>query len=266
MPATDRFEQQGEQHGSNRACYVYGIVPADVEVDPDARGVGDPPAQVQLVRHNGIAALMSEIDVSKPLGRPEDLVAHQGLLDAAAAEAPVLPLRFGAAVTGPQAVVDELLAPHHEEFAAALDELEGRAEFVIKGRYVEDSVLKEVLSEVPEAARLREQIRAAGNGQATRELRIRLGEIVTNVISAKREEDTRKLGDAIAPYCVASNVREPTHEEEAVNLAALVETARQAELERAVEKLAADWDGRVELRVLGPLAPYDFVTTTIPQG
>jgi hypothetical protein len=56
-------------------------------------------------------------------------------------------------------------------------------------------------------------------------------------------------------------VREPTHERDAVHLALLVETERQGELEEAVKELAGQWAGRVTMRLLGPLAPYDFVVT-----
>jgi hypothetical protein len=238
---------------------VYGIVPEDVELDEEATGVGDPPARVDVVRHGGIAALVSEIDTAKPLGRPEDLLAHQQLLDAAVTAAPVLPLRFGAVLSSRQAVADELLSPHHDEFAAALRELEGRAEFVIKGRYVEEAMLREVLATNDEAARLRDQIRQADDENATRDARIRLGEIIAAAITAAREADTRQLGEAVAAYCVASSVRPPSHEDDAVHVALMVETAKQQDLEQAVRKVADDWTGRVTVRLLGPMAPYDFV-------
>ena len=70
----------------------------------------------------------------------------------------------------------------------------------------------------------------------------------------------------LAPYCVASSVREQANEQEAANVAVLVETARQPGLEQAIGKLAGVWLGRVDLRVLGPLAPYDFVATAVPGG
>jgi Gas vesicle synthesis protein GvpL/GvpF len=257
---------RGPGGGDGRACYVYGILPADVEVNESARGVGDPPGRLGVVRHHDIAALVSEIDTSRPLGRPEDLEAHQRLLDLTAAEAPVLPLRFGAVVTGRDAVAEELLSPHHDEFAAALRELEGRAQYVIKGRYLEDVILAEVLAENQEAEELRQQIRELGDEDASRAQRMRLGEIVNAAVTARREADTRQAGDAIADCCVASVVREPTHEEDAVHLAVLVETGRQDELEQALGELAAGWDGRVTLRLLGPMAAYDFVATLAPAG
>ncbi|WP_440082210.1 GvpL/GvpF family gas vesicle protein [Streptosporangium sp. LJ11] len=240
--------------------YVYGIIPSDVELTPGTRGVGDPPNAVELVRHEEIAALVSDVSTDRPLGRPDDLVAHQRLLDATAAEVPVLPLRFGAVVTDARAVVDELLAPHHDEFLATLNELEGRVEYVVKGRYVEQAVLREVLDENPEIARLRDEIRGRPE-EATWDTRMRIGELVNTSIAAKREADTGALVDTFDPLCVSIVVREPTHERDAAHVALLADTDRRPEIEQALDEFRTRWADRVELRLLGPLAAYDFVKT-----
>jgi gas vesicle protein GvpL/GvpF len=247
------------------AVYVYGILPGDVEVEPGASGVGDPPGEIRVVRHRDLAALVSDIDPDLPLGRPEDLVAHEELLDASAADVPVLPLRFGAVVINDDAVTGELLGPHHDEFAAALRQLEGHAEYVVKGRYAEDALLREVLSEDPRAARLGDQIRGA-DPDATRELRIQLGEIISNAVEVKRQQDTRTLGEALDGIAAASVVRPPTHELDAVHTALLVESSAAQDLEQAVQRLADEWDGRVELRLIGPMAAYDFMGTAGPAA
>jgi hypothetical protein len=240
-------------------CYVYGIVPADVETDPDARGVGDPPSRITAVAHGGIAALVSEIGLDAPLGRPEDLLAHQRLLDAAATATPVLPLRFGAVLTNRDAVVEELLAPHAEDFKAALAELEDHTEYVVKGRYEEQAMLAEALDGNEEASRLREEIRDQPE-DATRPARIRLGEIVGQAVAASRDADTRELVEALTPHCAAVTIREPTHEQDAVHVAVLIENSRRQELDQVVDEFADKWADRVTFRLLGPLAPYDFVT------
>jgi hypothetical protein len=205
------------------AWYVYGIVPEDVELAPDASGVGDPPGQILLVRHGDVAALVSEIPAPHQLRRTADLAAHRDLLDAAAAEVPVLPVRFGTVVASREAVAGELLSPHHDEFAAALRDLEGRAEYLIEARY---------------------------DGQA--------GEA----------EPGEAIGDAIAgevsEYCAATRVRECS-DEDGADVAVLADTARQGDLERAIGKLADDWEGRVSLRLRGPMAPYDFVAELAPD-
>jgi Gas vesicle synthesis protein GvpL/GvpF len=245
--------------------YVYGIFPGDIELVGERTGVGDPPAKLRVVRSGDLAAVVSEVDLARALGSPDDLMTHESILDSSAADMPVLPMRFGAVLASEDAVASELLDEHHDEFAAALGELDGRAEYVVKGRYVEQAVLEAVLSENPQAARLREKIRGV-DADATRDARIQLGEIIGQAITSKRAEDTRVLGDRMAGHCVASLVREPTHEWDAVHVAFLVDTGQEEELVQAIEGLAGTWAGRVELRLIGPIAAYDFVGGTGTRG
>jgi Gas vesicle synthesis protein GvpL/GvpF len=259
MSSASPDTQSAAESGQKTGWYVYGILPGDVELTEEVYGVGD--SEVSLVRSGHLAALVSEVDLSRPLGSPDDLEAHQDILDSIVTGSPVLPLRFGAVLASEDAVAEELLEEHRDEFAAALEELEGRVEYRIRGRFAERAVLEEILSQDPEAAQLREQIRGK-DADATREERIRLGEVINHAIEAKREEDTRALLARMADQSVASAVREPTHELDAVHVAFLVEADKADELEQAAEDLAAEWEGRVELRVLGPMAPYDFVGTS----
>ena len=170
----------------------------------------------------------------------------------------MLPLRFGALVSSDDAVAEELLQAHHEEFVAALSQLESRVEFVVRGRYNEQDILREILQENPRAARLANQIRGA-DPDATRELRIQLGEILNTEVAAKREKDTRAVGDAVDGLVEASVVRMPSSELDAVYTALLVRTDAVDDLEEAMSRLADDWAGRVDLNLIGPLAAYDFV-------
>ena len=126
---------------------------------------------------------MSDVDLDQPLGRPEDLLTHEELLDTSAAEVPVLPLRFGSVAASDEVVAAELLAPRHDEFASALRRLDGHAEYVVRGRYDKDAVLREVLTENPRAAQLCDQIQGT-SPDSLRDLRMELAEIVVDVIAA----------------------------------------------------------------------------------
>ena len=251
--------------GGRTGVYVYGILPGDIEIEPGAAGVGDPPGEIRAVRYQDLTALVSDVDLDRPLGRAEDMFTHEELLDASAATVPVLPLRFGAVLASDDAVTDELLGPHYDEFAAALEQLEGHAEYVVKGRYAEQAMLSEILANNPTAAQLGQQI-SAGNPDATRNERIQLGEMVAAAVEASRETDTRALGDAVAGQVAASVVRPPTHEMDAVYAAFLVESGKVQALQEAVQQLADEWQGRVELRLIGPLAAYDFVMASAPAA
>lgn len=245
--------------------YVYGIVPADVHVAEDVQGVGDPPGHVTVIREGDIAALVSPVTPNgRPLGTPEDLTAYASLLDATATELPVLPIRFGAVLRDETAVRTELLAEHHDDFAAALEDLDGKAQYVVKARYQQDAVLREVLAENPDAARLRERIRGVSE-DAGRQDRIALGELIEQAIAGKRAHDTEQVVHALDGHALRISVREPTHEHDAAHVAFLAEIARQGDLEEAVGRLADEGSGRVDVRLLGPLAAYDFVITTQGQ-
>ena len=252
-----------QAEAASTGVYVYGILPGDIKVESGVEGVGDPPGEIRVVRHRNLAALVSDVDLDRPLGRAEDLFAHEELLDATAADVPVLPLRFGAVLTNDDAVADELLGAHYDEFTSALKQLEGHAEYVVQGRYVEDVILSEVLSEQPEAAQLNESIRGT-DPDATRDARMELGEVIGNAVEAKRQADTEALGDALSGLVTASVVRPASHELDAAYVALLIETGKAEKLRQAVERLADEWQGRIELRLLGPLAAYDFVGAAAP--
>jgi len=245
--------------------YVYGIVPGDIRVEAGTTGIGDPPGELRAVRHGEVAALVSDVRLDRPLGRPGDLLGHEELLDASAAEVPVLPLRFGSVLASDDEVAGELLGPHHDEFTAALRQLDGHAEYIVRGRYAEQAVLADIIADDRRAARLRDEI-AGTNADATREQRIALGELVSEAIEARRTADTQALEDALADVVTASAPRPPTHEFDAVHAAFLVRHDQAEDLRRAVKRLAGQWHGRVELRLIGPLAAYDFVGEPAPPA
>lgn len=247
------------------ALYIYGVLPSDVEIDPEATGVGDPPTPIGLVTHGGIAALVGEISPGVRLGTPQDFAAHARILDEAAAELPVLPLRFGAVMTDRDAVVDEFLAPYEQRFSETLRTLEGRRQIVVKGRYVEQALLREILDDVPKARRLQQRIEGTDEA-ASREERIALGELIGKSVEARRAADTQRLARQLGELGIEFKFREPTHEFDAVHLACLVKQADEERLRDTCARFARDHEGRIELRLLGPMAAYDFVDVGPPEG
>ena len=153
-------------------------------------------------------------------------------------------------------VTSQLLAPNGEELSYTLDELDSWREYVIRGRYVEQAVLESALSQNEEAARLAEEIRGA-DPDATRDARIQLGQLISQLITVLRARDTQVAQDAMAGHCVASVIREPAHELDAVHIAYLLDAGQEKHLDQVVKDLAKAWEGQVELEVLGPLLATD---------
>lgn len=251
MAATETADQA--EHG----WYIYGILRSDVELAEGATGLGRLGAPLELVQAGDLAALVSEVDIDD-LGKPEDIIAHQELLDDVARAVPVLPFRFGAVVTDLDAVSTDLLLPFRDQFADALDELSGRVQYLVRARYAEGPMLREVLHSTPELRAMQQEIRELPE-EASLELRIELGGIIGAAVESRRCEDTKYLVDEVAPYCVAVAEREPTHPLDAARVALLVEDSEEEHVREVVHRIADEWDGRVEVRMQGPTAPYDFV-------
>lgn len=212
--------------------YVYGILPDDVEVADQMPGVGEPAGPLRAVHSHGLAALISDVGQPALLGSPDDLRAHREILDATAAEVPVLPLRFGMVLASEDAVA-EFLAAHHDEFAAALEQLEGRAEFLVKGRYLQQAAPGEDLAK--------------------------------NTHPTARKEDIQALQRAMEGICVTSVVHQPAHELDLGDAAFLVAVDQKSEVKQVIANLAREWEGRIEVQLLGPMAARDFVGTANPE-
>jgi hypothetical protein len=238
------------------ACYLYGIVAADLVVPADLDGVDHQP--VSLVRHRDIAAVTSLMDSEHLMAGRADLMAHGRVLDAIAALGPVLPVQFGSMLQNRDAVRTDLLEPGHDRFQAMLGDLAGYSQFTVRARYDERQVLSEVVAENPEIAQLRAATREQPEDSLYGE-RVRLGELVSRALEAKSAEDGETLLTELERHAAAVNIRDSAGVDRLLDVAVLVHDSRRAGFEQALEELAAAFAGRAQLKLIGPTAPYDFV-------
>ncbi|NMH96208.1 GvpL/GvpF family gas vesicle protein [Pseudonocardia acidicola] len=236
--------------------YVYGLIRSDAAVPEDLVGLGES-GQVETVVHGDLAALVSDVPADRPLGTRDDLFTHERVVDTVAAATAVLPMRFPAVVER-DGVVDELLVPHHDHFLEVLDDLDGRTQFTLKARYEQEVVLREVLADDPEIRELHERVRGLPEDASYYD-RVFLGQLIVEELEARRDGEGAAIVERLAPEAVAVVSHQPAAPEDVVNAAFLVERKHQQRFEDAVEKLGAELAGRLRLRLLGPLAPYDFV-------
>lgn len=257
MTTATSTEQQDDLD-LEQGCYVYGVVPFAEDLVPTGMtGLGKAP--VRLVRHDAIAAVVSDVTLDRPLGRAADLVSHSEVLDALVGLTTVVPVHFGSVLPDDESVVQDVLAPGHEDFAQLLAELEDRVQLNLRATYVEEAVLAEVVAADPEVAALRERTRDLPEDAAYGE-RVRLGELVSRALERKRAEDAAVLMDAVTPRVAAWVERGGGGGvDHLLDVALLVDSANLTSFEEHLEGLAEAVHERIRLRLVGPVAPYDFV-------
>jgi hypothetical protein len=242
-------------------CYIFGLVPNDelptgdwLPEQPSAAD-GDAIASVRLVRGEHISAVIGTAPTSRPLGRAADLRTHDRVLaELVAAGVTVLPFRFGAVVADEQAVGDELLCAHGTFFTDALEQVRSCVQYTVRVRYEQDAAVREVLERYPEIDALR---RNTADGDVAG--RLRLGELVVRALERMRPADADALMARLEPRARSVRVHEPESAEAVLNAAVLVERSQGAAFEDVVENCGRDVAGRLRIRLVGPVAPYDFV-------
>jgi hypothetical protein len=243
---------------ADAALYVYGIVPADVSVPDDLHGISD--AHIRVVTHGSVAALTSQLQLSRRLGTAADLRAHSRVIEAIFQSCPVLPMRFGGALENADAVVGELLEPHSDSFADALQRIRDHEQVVLRGRYLDGIAYAEVLAEDKQIARMSAWLRER-EAETHRLEAVQLGALVARALERKQQADMKFMRDLLEPGATAVAERVPASPEVAVDAAFLVRRRDRLAFERAAEDLGRRWVSRVRLRLVGPLPAYDFAHT-----
>ena len=229
--------------------HVYGIVSASAGAELADHGL-------RLVAHRDVAALVSDVEGSD-LTAVRVLREHWRAVERASARSTVLPVRFGTVMADDRAVVEEFLAPAHDELAAKLAELAGKVQLTVKGAYDEEALMTSVVAGSPTIGRLRDEVRAIPEAAAYYK-RIELGQLVAAEVDRARERDAQAILERLQPLALAARLESPSTAESAVNAAFLVEERRIDEFSEAVSALGRDLAGRIRLRYLGPLPPYSF--------
>jgi Gas vesicle synthesis protein GvpL/GvpF len=238
--------------------YVYGVVAADAVLPEGLRGLG-PSGTVSLLADGQIAAVVGDVPVDRPLGTRDDLIAHETVVDAVAGATTILPMRFPAVIEE-AGVVDELLGPNEEFFLRALTDLEGRVQYTVKGRYEQDVVLREVLEDDEDLRALQEHVRFLPEDASYYD-RVKLGELVVAALEQRREADAAELYDRLEALAVDVVPHQPSQPEDVIDAALLIARTDIEAFGEAIEGLGEAWSGRIRFRLLGPLAPYDFVSS-----
>jgi hypothetical protein len=243
--------------------WVYGVVPADAKLK-ELEGRDDLP-DVWVVESGDLAAIVGDAPEDDPKATRNQALAHSHVLDAAVRDAPVVPMRFGIMCPSDEKVASGILVEHHDQLAELLGRLEDRVQLMLKVYYHEESLLREILEKEPEAAKLREAIQEAPE-DATRDQRVRLGELISNAVEQRRERDSADILEQLQDVVLEAESEPIEKELMVLNAPLLVARDGVEELEKAVEEVAEPRSERMHFRLIGPMPAYHFIETEEPAA
>lgn len=242
-----------EQQAEGR--WIYGVVPAATELTQ----LQDDGAEVWIVESGDLGAIVGPVPRNDPRATRDQALAHSRVLEAAVAEVPVIPFRFGMMAPGDdEEVRRDLLDAYHDQLAPLLEQLKGVVQMTLKVDYDENVLLREILGSEPEIQRLRDAVRELPE-EAARNERIRLGELISTAVEMRRQRDGAEIVRALEPEATAAAADQLEREYMVLNEAFLIERDRRQEFEQAVESVAGRHADRMRFRLLGPMPAYNFI-------
>jgi hypothetical protein len=236
--------------------YVYAIVAADDFPDEESAGLDGAP--LELVELGPLAAVVSDARSDRPVSVRSDLMAHTRVLDWLAERTTVIPVAFGTIVDDRETVIAGVLEPGAEVYVDMLTRLQGTSQFNLRGIYVRERVLSEIVLADPGLAELHRRTRDLPQDQPHPEL-IRLGEGMSAALDRRRAEDSDRILRAVAPHVTDLRDRVGSEMDQVFNVAMLVPASHRSAVEATLEEIAEVEHERLRLQLTGPFPAYDFV-------
>ena len=236
--------------------WVFGVVPADARLH-ELEGRDDLP-DVWIVESGDLAAIVGNAPEDDPKATRDQALGHARVLEAAVRDAPVVPMRFGIMSPSDEEVTSGILEDRHDALVQLIEKFEDSVEMLLKVNYDEEAVLREIVENEPEAAELREAI-SEGSEDATRDQRVRLGELIATGLEQRRERDSADILQQLEEVVQEGRSEPPEKEWMVLNAPLLIERGRIEELESAVEEVAAERAERMHFKLLGPMPAYHFL-------
>ena len=235
--------------------YLYGITGAEETVGVDASG-GVDGAEVEAIVEFGLAAVVSRVPNRKLRAQRANLTAHHRVLHGMAERGTVLPVAFGT-VAHSEEDLRALLRRNARTLTDLLERLEDRVEMGLKVYWETANIFEYFVATHQELEAMRNRLFRPGR-QSSLDEKVELGRLFQNLLEQSRQRHTRRVTDALAPFCVEVRAIDPGDERMIMKLACLVEKDRRQQWEEGVLQTARLFDDHYRFEYNGPWPPYNF--------
>lgn len=254
-PSVDPEQQPHEEDGTG--LYVYCIIRSDQDREFGPVGIAGDENQVYTLRHDDLAAVVSEVPLQVFDPTRENIVAHETVNKTVMEEFTVIPMSFGTLFRTDEDIL-ALLDSTEDALRDVLDKMEHKVEMGLKVLWDQEKVMEVLEEQNEEIGRLREQMSASDEG-STYFARVQLGRMLENGLEEMAEGYVSDIFDSLEPVAVASRTNKPVGEKMILNAAFLIDRDQREEFDGAVRELGEKYGDLLSFTYTGPWPPYNFV-------
>jgi len=238
--------------------YVYCIITGNEGRNFGPIGIGKRGDIVSTIGFNDISAVISSSLVTKYVINPENLTAHEKVIEKVMKDYTVLPVRF-CTIANSAEEVRTFLRRRYGEFKGMLKDMDNKVELGLKGRWTNmQKVFAEIAIQDPQVKERKRMADEKTGGHDTGE-KIALGKAV----KASLEEKKTHKGDQVLNQFkrVALDIRrnDLVGDDMFLNAVFLIDRAREKQFDYLVGDVAEKYKERVHFKYVGPAPPFNFV-------
>jgi len=240
--------------------YIYGIIQ-----EPEPRrfsflGVGD--AEVYTINHRELAAVVSDTALEEIDPIRKDVRAHTVVQDELLKNCIILPMGFGM-IAGSQDDVLKLLEKNYQGLTRELVRLAGKVEVELKVYWDQEAMIKELQGGSEELTRLKAKVKNAQSPIEAQRLLIEAGKLVERIALDWKARYADRVYTVLKRLSVDARLNSPLGVQNVLNASFLIERARESDFKKEVYALDSQYQGKVNFKYVGPLAPYSFVNVKL---
>jgi hypothetical protein len=237
--------------------YIYGIAEEPHFKRFSFPGIGN--ADVYTINYKRTAAIVSDIEFSEIDPTRKNVQAHTITQEELMKEYNLLPMGFGMVATG-EGEVRSLLENNYDGLLGELHRLAGRIEVELKVFWEQEAVMKEIQGESQELSRLKAKLNVASSPVEVRNLMVEGGKLVENIVSDWKTRYAEMIYSILQKLSYEAKMNDPMGIKNLLNASFLIEKSRESEFKEQVYELDARFQGKMNIKYVGPLPPYNFVT------
>ena len=240
--------------------YIYGIIEEAKPMKFSFLGVGD--AEVYTINHRELAAVVSDTALEEIDPTRKDVRAHTVVQDELLKNCSLLPMGFGMIADSKDDVL-KLLEKNYQGLSRELVRLAGKVEVELKVYWDQEAMIKELQGGSEELTRLKAKINGASSPIEAQRLLVEAGKLVERIVLDWKARYADRVYTVLKGLSIDARLNSPLGVKNVLNASFLIERAGESDFQKEVFKLDSQYQGKVNFKYVGPLAPYNFVNVNL---
>ena len=238
--------------------YIYCIIGGNEGRNFGPIGIGKRGDIVSTIGLNDISAVISSSVVTKYVINPENLTAHEKVIEEVMKDYTVLPVRFCTIANSPEEI-RTFLRRRYAEFKGMLKDMDNKVELGLKGRWTNmRKIFAEIAEQDPQVKESKSVAAEQSDDRDTGE-KIALGKAVKASLDEKKAHEGEKILNQFKRVALDIRRNDLVGDDMFLNAVFLIDRTREKQFDYLVEDLAEKYKEQAHFKYVGPAPPFNFV-------